>query len=118
MPEKFAYKIAEKIFELQGDNGCWNYIDARVTQYPEFEHYTPKYKTTLWTLILLADIKHNRDEQRIKKPVKIIFDHFYDKKESIFCLKYNHFPIPCLNGNMLYIYFYFGNKYDERIDYN
>lgn len=110
MPEKSADKIVTKIFDLQGDNGCWNFVDHRVKKYPEFEHYTPKYKTTLWTLILLADIKHKRNEQRIKRPLKTISEHFYDKKERIFCLKRSHFPIPCLNGNMLYIHFYFGNK--------
>jgi len=117
MSKKNIDKIVTKIFELQGENGCWNYTSPKSKIYPQYEHYMPKYKTTLWALILLADIKHNENEQRIKKPVKTIFDHFYNKNEKIFCLAYDHFPIPCLNGNMMYIYFYFGNKYDEKIDY-
>ncbi len=117
MLQKNDQKIASKIFELQGDNGCWNFITDKVKQYPQYTHYLPKYKTTLWTLILLAEIKHDRDEKRVKKPVETLFNHFYNKKEKVFCLGYNHFPIPCLNGNMLYIYFYFGNKYNERTDH-
>lgn len=117
MSKKNIDKIVTKIFELQGENGCWNLTSPKSKHYPQYEHYIPKYKTTLWTLILLADIKYKRDEQRINKPVETIFNHFFNKSEKIFCLKRSHFPIPCLNGNMLYIYFYFGNKYDERIDY-
>jgi hypothetical protein len=69
MSQKKNQKIITKIFELQGENGCWNYTSPRSKIYPQYEHYMPKYKTTLWTLILLADIKHNANEQRIKKEI-------------------------------------------------
>jgi hypothetical protein len=108
-------KIVTKIFEVQDENGCWQFPHSR-GKYPQYDHYMPKYRSTLWTLILLAEIKHSIKEERVSKAVKTLVGHFYNKKKKVFSLGYDHFPIPCLNGNMLYIYFYFGNEYNEIID--
>ncbi len=37
-----------------------------------------------------------------------------NEKYGIYSLKEDHFPIPCLNGNMLYLDGYFNNKPDEK----
>jgi hypothetical protein len=115
LAEKNTQKIVTKIFEVQDENGCWRFPHS-YGNYPQYDHYMPKYRSTLWTLILLAEIKHNCKEERVNKAIKTLVSHFYNKKEKVFCLGYNHFPIPCLNGNMLYIYFYFGNRYNELTD--
>jgi hypothetical protein len=43
----------------------------------------------------------------LKKPLKIISNHFLDTTLNIYSLGKTHFPIPCLNGNMLYLHAYF-----------
>jgi len=75
--------------------------------YPACLHYAPKYKATLWVLILLADLEADRDDPRTVRPLKIIKEHFYDSAAHIYSLKDDHFPIPCLNGNIIYLDAYF-----------
>ncbi|MDH5542817.1 MAG: hypothetical protein OEY64_07620 [Nitrospinota bacterium] len=82
--------------------------------YPELLHYSPNFKATLWTLILLADLCHDSNDVRIKKPLKIIRNHFYDPKAGIYSLKEDHFPIPCLNGNIIYLECYFTGSISGR----
>ncbi len=104
--------ITSKIVELQDDNGSWNVLKKGDKYYPECNYYVPNYKSTLWTLILLADIQCNPENDNFKKPLNIISNHFFDKKSYIYTIGKSHFPIPCLNGNMLYLHFYFklGNE--------
>jgi hypothetical protein len=113
--------ITSKIFELQDKNECWNVLNKSDKRYPEFNHYIPKYKSTLWVLILLADIQYNLKNENLIKPLKIISNHFLDKKLNIYSLGKTHFPIPCLNGNMLYLHQYFhfdkNNIADSIIDF-
>ena len=103
--------ITSKIIELQDENGCWNVLGKEDKNYPALNYYVPIYKSTLWTLILLADIQCNL-KNHFLKPLKIISNHFLDKQLNIFSLGKSHFPIPCLNGNMLYLlsYFQLNNK--------
>lgn len=99
--------LIDKIISLQDENGCWNVLEKGDKNYPELNYYVPNYKSTLWTLILLADIEANPINQKFKKPLKIIRDHFYDNENKIFSIGKSHFPIPCLNGNMIYLLCYF-----------
>lgn len=82
--------------------------------YPDYLHYVPNFKSTLWTLILLADICHDKNDIRVRKPLKTIQDHFYDSKTGIYSLKNDHFPIPCLNGNIIYLECYFNGSISEK----
>lgn len=100
-----------RIKELQDNSGCWN-VDWDNRYGPELTHYVPNYKSTLWTLILLADIEVDRDDPSLKLPLKTIVEHFWDDNNGIFTIGKSHFPIPCLNGNMLYLINYF--KLDEK----
>jgi hypothetical protein len=100
-------KIIERIFEAQGSNGFWKVLSKSNKYYPDCVHYVPKYKATLWVLILLADIGCDRNDQRIRKPLQEIQKHFFDSRVGIYSLKENHFPIPCLNGNMIFLDCYF-----------
>ncbi|MBK9013801.1 MAG: hypothetical protein IPM82_06785 [Saprospiraceae bacterium] len=107
---KNSQEIIEKVFESQGENGFWRVLSASDKYYPDYMHYAPKYTATRWTLILLADMGCDRNDQRIKKPLKEIQNHFFDPKFGIYSLKKDHFPIPCLNGNMIYLDCYFNGK--------
>lgn len=99
--------LADQIAKLQDSSGCWNVLDPSDRNYPELNYYVPNYKSTLWTLVLLADSIVDPDDERFKKPLKIITEHFYDKEQGVFSIGRSHFPIPCLNGNMVYLLSYF-----------
>jgi hypothetical protein len=100
-------KIIDRIFKAQDENGFWKIIPESHKYYPDYMHYIPNFRATLWTLILLADLGHDRKDARVRKPLSAIQDHFFDPKYGIYTLKKDHFPIPCLNGNMIYLDSYF-----------
>jgi len=107
-------KIIDRIFKVQGENGFWKVLSESDKYYPDYMHYVPNFKATLWTLILLADLGCDRNDQRIKIPLKEIQKHFYDPRFGIYTLKEDHFPIPCLNGNMIYLDGYFNRIPGEK----
>ncbi len=109
-------EVIEKIMEQQDSNGCWNVEHNKDNYGPELTYYVPTYKSTLWTLVLLADIETDRNDQRLKKPLKIITEHFWNEEYGIFTIGKSHFPIPCLNGNMIYLLKYFNMNEDDRIE--
>jgi hypothetical protein len=106
--------IIEKIFNTRDENGLWEIIPENHKYYPNYLHYVPNYKASLWTLLLLAELKCNKDDERIMKPLKTIKNHLFDEEYGIYTLKEDHFPIPCLNGNILYLDCYFNNGPDEK----
>lgn len=110
MNEKNEGELTKQILSFQDKNGCWNVLDPEDKYYPQLNYYVPNYKSTLWTLILLADIETDPQNPKLLKPLKIITDHFYDKESKIFTIGKSHFPIPCLNGNMIYLLSYFNSN--------
>jgi hypothetical protein len=114
-------KIINRIFDSLGDDGFWKVIGSENTYYPSHLHYVPTYKASLWTLILLADIECPKDDTRAKKVLSEIQDHLFDENHGIYTLKEDHFPIPCLNGNMIYLDCYFNGfpnpKSIKALDY-
>ncbi len=108
--------IISKILELQDERGCWNVLKEGDKYFPQLNYYVPNYKSTLWTLILLADIKADPKDNRFVKPLKIVNEHFFDKQIGIFTIGKSHFPIPCLNGNMIYLHSYFQVGEEEIIN--
>jgi len=108
------HQIIERVFEKQSANGLWKVLPTKHKYYPDAQHYVPMYSASLWVLILLADLKIDRKDVRIKKPLSIIKDHLFDTNFGIYSLKEDHFPIPCLNGNMLYLDAYFNEALDKR----
>ncbi len=101
--------ITTRIFKAQDKHGFWKVLPKSHKYYLDYLHYVPNFKATLWTLILLADLGHNREDLRIKKPLREIQKHLFDPIHGIYTLKNDHFPIPCLNGNLLYLDCYFNN---------
>lgn len=106
-------ELTDLIFSLQDQNGCWNVLKPGDKYYPDYQHYCPNYKSTLWTLIFLADICYSPIDDEIEKPLNVISEHFFDKDSGIYILGQDHFPIPCLNGNMIYLNSFF-NAGDEK----
>lgn len=111
--EKY-HPLIDKIFNAQDQNGLWKVLPKTDKNYPELVHYSPNFRASLWTLILLADLESERNYIRVKYALEVIKTHFYDNNYGIYSLKQNHFPIPCLNGNIIYIDLYFNQKPDRR----
>lgn len=112
--EAYRQKIIEKVFDARNENGLWKVIPENHKNYPDYLHYVPNYKASLWVLLLLADLKCDRKDERVRKPLETVKDHLWDNEYGIYTLKQDHFPIPCLNGNMLYLDGYFNHGADAR----
>ena len=95
--------IIKRIFGAQGEHGFWRMLPESHKYYPDYLHYVPNYRATLWTLILLADLGHDQKDERVRGPLQALQSHFFDPTFGIFTLKQDHFPVPCLNGNMIYL---------------
>jgi len=107
----------EEILAKQDDSFRWGFDGKQARERPEYLYYSPNFKSTLWTLLLLADIKAPVDLPQIKPSILLINEHFYDPEHGVFRLPgMSHFPIPCLNGNMLYLHHYFGTPHSKSLD--
>lgn len=106
--------IIDKIFASREKDSLWKVLPQSHDAFPNYLHYIPNYRASLWTLLLLADLKCDPNEPRVQKPLQTVKDHLFDEQHGIYTLKEDHFPIPCLNGNMLYLDVYFNKQPDER----
>ena len=117
MDTEIRKQTIEKILAKQDDSFRWGFDEKQARERPEYLYYSPNFKSTLWTLILLADITVPVDTPQIKPSLQLITEHFYDPEHGIFRLPgMSHFPIPCLNGNMIYLHHYFGTFHKEALD--
>jgi hypothetical protein len=109
--------IIENILVKQDDLFRWGFDKKQARERPEYLYYSPNFKSTLWTLLLLADIKAPADIPQIKPSIRLITERFYDPEHGIFRLpNMINFPIPCLNGNMLYLHHYFESSSSATLD--
>lgn len=107
----------EKILGKQDDSFRWGFDERQARERPEYLYYSPNYKSTLWTLLLLADIKAPVNIPQIKPSLRLVTERFYDPRHGIFRLPdMSHFPIPCLNGNMIYLHHYFKISHSEILN--
>ncbi len=107
----------EKILAKQDGSFRWGFDEKHARERPAYMYYSPNFKSTLWTLLLLADIKAPIDIPQIKSSIRLIAEHFYDPEHGIFRLPdMCRFPIPCLNGNMIYLHHYFETSHSETFD--
>ena len=107
----------EKILDKQDAEFRWGFDAKQARERPAYVYYSPNFKSTLWTLILFADIKAPADIPQVKPSLQLITQRFYDPKHGIFRLPdMSHFPIPCLNGNMIYLHQYFEASQSEMLD--
>ncbi len=107
----------ESILVKQDASFRWGFDKKQARERPEYLYYSPNFKSTLWTLLLLADTKAPVDIPQIKPSIRIITERFYDPEHRICRLPgMSHFPIPCLNGNMIYLHHYFDISHSETLD--
>jgi hypothetical protein len=107
-------EIIDRIFAARNRDGFWKMLSPSERHYPACLHYVPVYRASLWTLLLLADLGLDPADPRVKKPLGKLQNHFFDPGHGIFSLKEDHFPIPCLNGNMIYLDCYFNGFPGEK----
>ena len=107
----------EQILVKQDESFRWGFDEKQARERPEYLYYSPNFKSTLWTLLLLADIKMPGEFPQIKPSLRLITERFYDPEHGIFKLPdKTRFPIPCLNGNMIYLHHFFGTSHSETLD--
>lgn len=110
-------ELVQKILDKQDDMFRWRFDPKQARERPEYLYYSPNFTSTLWTLILLADIKAPANTPQIKSAIQLVTDHFYAPEHGLFCFSNkSHFPIPCLNGNMIYLHYYFEMAHREILD--
>ncbi len=112
MRSDWKAEYIKQILAQQDRNGCWNVLTADDKYYPDLNYYVPNFKSTLWTLVTLAEIQAPVRGTYYHKPLNIISNHFIDHSAGIYSIGKSHFPIPCLNGNMLYLHGYF--RWEKR----
>lgn len=103
-------KIINRIFDKQDENGFWKLLPKNDKRYSNYLHYTPCFSASVWTLILLSDLHCDKNDRRAINCLNKINEKLFDDNIGIYTLKEDHFPIPCLNGNMIYLDAYFNDK--------
>jgi hypothetical protein len=104
----------EKILARQDAVGRWGFGVNQSREHTVFLYYSPNYQSTFWTLLMLADLKAPADLPQIQPSLRLITERFYAPEYGIFRLPgMTHFPIPCLNGSMIYLHYYFSTSQAE-----
>ena len=109
-------QLIETILAKQDDHHRWGFDEQMARKRPELTYYWPKYSSSLWTLLLLADLQAPPDCLPMQRAFDCLTKQFYDPASGVFSLGTSHFPIPCLNGNMLYLHFYLGRPPTSQMD--
>jgi hypothetical protein len=97
-----------KVLDKQDAAFRWGFDAQQARQRPEYLYYAPNFKSTLWTLVLLADLQAQPALPQAWPALQLVGERFYDAEHGIFGFpNRSYFPIPCLNGNMIYLHQYF-----------
>ncbi len=106
--------IVPKMLSKQNEDGSFTEVER---------FYLDKYKGTVWTLLILAELKADGSDERIKKSCEFILKYSQDKTTGGFSVQYGKkfehglpsMVIPCLTGNMVYALIKLGYLEDERV---
>ncbi|MFW9951751.1 MAG: nitrogen fixation protein NifH [Candidatus Thorarchaeota archaeon] len=108
--------IIRKILSKQKEGTYW--------VNPENFYVSTKYKGTVWSFIILAELNADGKDYRIKQASEFILNNSQDRKSGGFSTRGNEEDggfheqvIPCLSGNMLWALIRFGLLEDQRIQY-
>jgi len=105
-----------KILSKLGENG--HYVDEKtIRKYgQEFANYgyLPKYKGTIWQLILFAELGADGDDERIKRTCEYVLKHCYHE-DGLFTIVGFDALAPCFQGNMLWALSKLGYVEDDRV---
>lgn len=80
-----------------------------------------KYKGTVWTFLILAQLYADGTDERIRKTCEFILDHSQDRDTGGFSCRSgkkggdHERVLPCLTGNMVWGLITFGLLHDERV---
>ncbi len=96
------------ILDAQEINGFW---------VKEGSGYSPKYRATVWSLLILAELGADPDEARVRKGCEYHLDHSLAKNGAFSVYRK---PVPsgafhCLNGNMIFALQRLGYGEDPRV---
>lgn len=116
MASDYKNSMVDAIIAHADMSGCWNVLTSDDPGFSEWNYYVPTYSSTLWTLVLIADMACSYKKDHFIKPLMIMSDYLYDEDNGIYTIKKSHFPIPCLNGNLIYLHSFFGSGDWERTD--
>jgi len=104
-----------KILAKQSNEGYWD----NPTNF-----YTPKYKGTVWQLMILAELGVNEKDERVRKACEFILDNSQDRESGGFSGAHARVKtgggshggvMPCLTGNMVWSLIRFGYLGDPRV---
>jgi hypothetical protein len=79
--------------------------------------YSPKYRATIWAIIVLAELGANPDDPRIQAGCEYLLTHSVAENDafSVYRNPVPHGALLCLNGNLLYALCRLGYAADERL---
>ena len=101
-----------RILERQEPEGSW--------RKPE-QFYTGKYSSTVWTLLVLAELGADGSDPRIRPACDLVLDRSQDRSSGGFAMfgsangGQHSQVIPCLTGNMLWALVRLGFEHDPRV---
>lgn len=102
-----------KILSKQKSGGYW--------EVPE-NFYLGKYKSTVWQLMVLAELEADPDDERVKHACEFILEHSQDRESGGFSHKSSSSGggahekvLPCLTGNMIWSLIKLGYLKDARV---
>jgi len=106
--------IVPAILAKQHETGYWEKPNM---------FYTAKYKGTVWQLLVLAELKADGNDERIKKTCEFILENSQDRESGGFSMHASASTgggrhsevIPCLTGNMIWALIRFGFLEDPRV---
>ena len=96
--------VVPRILERQTGRGNWS---------RESSYYTPKYTSTHWAMLLLAELGADGSDERLRRGVDFMLGSplpWYQKES----LPRKRLDLECLYGNILYYTAYCGMQGDER----
>lgn len=118
--------VIPKILAKQAAAGNW--VDLRAirkygTKYGDLVEtgYLPKYRGTVWQLLIFAELGADGGDSRIQKACDYVLDRIYKEQnsEGFFTfdptLSMTHSHSPCFTGNMVFSYSRLGYQNDKRV---
>ncbi len=78
--------------------------------------YSPKYRSTLWQVLFLAQLGADGRDERVRRAVEYVFAHAQAPNDGFSCNGRPSATIHCLWGNMVRALLDLGYGGDERLD--
>jgi hypothetical protein len=78
--------------------------------------YSPKYQSTLWSLLFLAQLGCDGRDERVRRAIAYVFDHAQTKAGAFSCNGTPSAGVHCLWGNVVRAMLDLGVRDDERLE--